>query len=263
MKLIQGLLINLQFFSIIPVRKEIDMNEKNLEGMLMTLPLFGLILGFFTLIFTFFLVFMTGLSPLAVTLILILTSLFVTGGIHLDGWMDTWDAYYSYQDQKKRLEVMQDPRVGAFAVIGLMVNFSLKFLFIYEVIQLINEKTFILILFIPFLTRLFTGLGLVMIPSAKQKGLAHLFQQGRSKKVMQAYLAYLIPMIIILGIYNLNFAFLFSSLVLLVMLTSLFYKRFILKNFNGLTGDLSGAGLEGMGLILWCIIWILHSYGIV
>lgn len=262
-KLLQGLLINLQFFSIIPIRKEIDLNEKNLEGMLMTLPLLGLIYGLLAVLFSSFLIFMTPFSPLAIAIILILASFFITGGIHLDGWMDTWDAYFSYQNPEKRLSVMQDARVGAFAVMGLMVNLGLKFLFIYETVQVMNEKLFIMMFYLPFLTRLFTGIGLVTIPTAKQSGLAYLFQQGRTRKVMSAYLAYLVPMIIILGVYNLKFAFLFSSLVLLIMLLSLFYKRFILKNFGGLTGDLSGAGLEGMGLILWFIIWILHSYGIV
>lgn len=263
MKLLQGLLINLQFFSIIPIRKEIDLTEKNLEGMLMTLPLLGLFYGLLAVLLSSFLIFMAGLSPLAVTIILILAAFFITGGIHLDGWMDSWDAYFSYQEAERRLTVMQDARVGAFAVMGLMVNVSLKFLFIYETVQVINEKLFILIFFLPFLTRLFTGIGLVMIPSAKESGLAYLFQQGRTKKVMRAYLAYLIPMIIILGVYNLKFAFLFSSLVLLIMFLSLLYKHFIIKNFSGLTGDLSVAGLEGMGLILWLIIWLLHSCGIV
>lgn len=44
--------------------------------------------------------------------------LFVTGGIHMDGFMDTSDALASWQPPEKRLEILKDSHVGAFAVIG-------------------------------------------------------------------------------------------------------------------------------------------------
>ncbi len=42
----------------------------------------------------------------------------VTGGIHLDGLLDTVDAKSSYGDRKKKLAILADPHVGAFAIIG-------------------------------------------------------------------------------------------------------------------------------------------------
>ena len=44
--------------------------------------------------------------------------LIVTGGIHMDGFLDTMDAIHSYGDREKKLEILKDPHVGAFAVIG-------------------------------------------------------------------------------------------------------------------------------------------------
>ena len=44
--------------------------------------------------------------------------LLVTGGIHLDGFMDTTDARSSYGDMEKKLAILKDSHVGAFAVIG-------------------------------------------------------------------------------------------------------------------------------------------------
>ena len=44
--------------------------------------------------------------------------LLITGGIHLDGYLDVTDARSSYGDRAKKLEILKDPHVGAFAVIG-------------------------------------------------------------------------------------------------------------------------------------------------
>lgn len=43
---------------------------------------------------------------------------FVTGGIHIDGYMDTADAVLSWRPLEKRLQILKDPHVGSFAVIA-------------------------------------------------------------------------------------------------------------------------------------------------
>lgn len=45
--------------------------------------------------------------------------LWLTGGIHLDGFLDTLDALASCAEPSRKLEILKDPHVGAFAVIGL------------------------------------------------------------------------------------------------------------------------------------------------
>ncbi len=42
----------------------------------------------------------------------------VTGGIHMDGFLDVVDARSSNGDRKKKLEILKDPHTGAFAIIG-------------------------------------------------------------------------------------------------------------------------------------------------
>lgn len=41
--------------------------------------------------------------------------LLVTGGIHMDGFMDTSDALSTWQSKERRLEILKDSHVGAFA----------------------------------------------------------------------------------------------------------------------------------------------------
>lgn len=45
----------------------------------------------------------------------------LTGFIHLDGYMDTCDALFSWRPLEKRLEILKDSHTGAFAVVGLVV----------------------------------------------------------------------------------------------------------------------------------------------
>lgn len=41
-----------------------------------------------------------------------LLPLIVSGGIHLDGLVDTADALYSRRETEKKLEILKDPHVG-------------------------------------------------------------------------------------------------------------------------------------------------------
>jgi len=43
--------------------------------------------------------------------------LLVTGGFHVDGFLDTCDALHSYQPRDRKLEILKDSHIGAFAVI--------------------------------------------------------------------------------------------------------------------------------------------------
>ena len=53
-----------------------------------------------------------------------LVPVWVTGGIHLDGYADTCDALASYGDTAKKLAILKDPHCGAFAVIRLCSYFA-------------------------------------------------------------------------------------------------------------------------------------------
>ena len=50
----------------------------------------------------------------------------LTGGLHLDGLADCCDGLLSSTSVERRLEIMKDPHVGAFGVIGLVLVLLLK-----------------------------------------------------------------------------------------------------------------------------------------
>ena len=46
--------------------------------------------------------------------------LLVTGGFHVDGFMDVQDALRSYKPKEEKLAILKDPHVGAFSIISLL-----------------------------------------------------------------------------------------------------------------------------------------------
>ena len=64
-------------------------------------------------------------SRLLYVILLVLIPVFVRGGIHLDGLLDTADALNSYQPRERKLEILKDSNAGAFAVITALVYFLL------------------------------------------------------------------------------------------------------------------------------------------
>ncbi|MDG1482594.1 MAG: adenosylcobinamide-GDP ribazoletransferase [Myxococcota bacterium] len=72
------------------------------------------------------------LSPLLVAAIVVALLAGLTGGLHLDGVADCFDALGVFGDTERRLTVMKDPRVGALGAVGLVMVLILKVLALAE-----------------------------------------------------------------------------------------------------------------------------------
>lgn len=72
------------------------------------------------------LLFYAGAGRLLFACVMTVLPVLITGGIHLDGFMDSLDGICSYADKKRRLEILSDPHTGAFAVIGALTYFTLS-----------------------------------------------------------------------------------------------------------------------------------------
>ena len=113
MIVLQTIAVAFAMFSAVPV-PQFGWNEKNMRYALCAFPLVGLLCGVLWCV--------CGVLPLpapARAAGFCLVPVWVTGGIHLDGYADTCDALASYGDREKKLEILKDPHCGAFAVIRL------------------------------------------------------------------------------------------------------------------------------------------------
>ncbi len=64
--------------------------------------------------------------PLVSGIITLVIWVVLTGGLHLDGLADCCDGLLASTSLERRLEIMKDPRLGAFGVIGLVLVLFLK-----------------------------------------------------------------------------------------------------------------------------------------
>ncbi|MGI2327767.1 adenosylcobinamide-GDP ribazoletransferase [Planococcus sp. YIM B11945] len=242
-----GMLLVLQFFSVFPVKKELPLEKNDVTAMYGVLPVLGALFGSLISGCVFVLSDYTDLSSLLMAFVVVVLSLVLTGGLHMDGMADVGDAYFSYQDRTKRLEIMGDPRIGAFGAMVLILAIAGKVIVIAEAIP---HLSLLAIAAVPILSR--TGLLLLfsVTESAKKDGLAAFFQKRSNRKLLfLVSIGYLAAVLVLLGV-GASWG---VSLALIGMLLASFkaYRQWCLRNFGGMTGDLFGAYVEGTELLLW------------
>ena len=125
MKILRWMAVTFSLYSRIPMPR-FTWEEDDMAHSLMFFPLVGAVIG--ALIWVINVPSFMSEIPMAVKVMLtILAPILVTGGFHLDGFMDTEDALNSYAVREKKLEILKDPHTGAFAVISLV-----KWMLIYQ-----------------------------------------------------------------------------------------------------------------------------------
>ncbi len=100
-----------------PQGKNANWNPEDMRYTLGFFPCVGIVIGALEyLVFRFL-----PVPGPAKALIMAVLPLIITGGIHVDGFMDTADAFHSYGDTEKKLKILSDPHIGAFAVIRVLI----------------------------------------------------------------------------------------------------------------------------------------------
>lgn len=236
-------------YSRIPV-PQAKWNDRSMRWCICFLPLVGFVIGAvqwaaYTLLthFSFGAVFRGAvLSAMPILL---------TGGIHMDGYMDTCDAIHSYGSREKRLEILKDPHVGAFAVIGGIVYFVLDFGIWAEA----EEKEIPLLCLIFVLSRALSAFTAVKFPKAKKDGMLRQETDpaaGGTAAAMAAVSLVTAVLMLFTGMisvgpasvpkisFSLTFPLSSVCALLAALAALLYYHRMAMKNFGGTTGDLSG-----------------------
>ena len=234
--------IAFSMYSKIPMPQS-EWTKENMRYVMCFFPLIGVVIGGLSWLWgTYAWNFLD--SRVFITIVLLLIPVLVSGGIHLDGLLDTSDALNSYQPREKKLEILKDPHTGAFAIIGLGV-----YLLLYGAAFSELEFSDICLLSYVFVAeRALSGLSVVSFPKAKKDGLAAEFS-GKAKTktvqfIMAAYLAAAAAGIMQAGA--------ISGIICIVTAVMVFcyYYRMTVKEFGGMTGDLAGYFLQIFELAL-------------
>lgn len=260
MKMISSLLksmcIAFSMFSKLPM-PQFEWKEKDMKYMLVFFPFVGVIIGACTFLWG---IFCTSFSINKVCFVLIGTAipLLLSGGIHVDGFMDTMDALHSYQSREKKLAILQDAHIGAFSVIQLIIYYLL-YMGAYAVFE--AWRAYALLAFGFWLARILSALGIMYFPCAKKDGLLFTFS-GQSDRVKVRVLLYVQLALCSFGLLVIS---MLTGLVMLLMggLTLGYYYWKCKKEFGGITGDTSGyfttlsEGVFVMMIAVGCLVhWI-------
>lgn len=239
----QSFIICMAMYSIIPM-PTIDWEEKNMKYIMCFFPLIGGIIGACAMgIYGILSGFTTTFQAVAMLLIPII----ISGGIHIDGFIDTCDAYFSYGDKGKKLEILKDPRTGAFGVIGVLV-YGLGLLAVYTQI-LANENPYLMVLPVVFiLSRSVGALCMIIMPNARVDGLGASFSNASSQKVVCAVLSvWVMASVVVLWMLQMYICIIFVVIIFVFLLCILpIYSR----KFGGITGDLTGCIISLLELLL-------------
>jgi adenosylcobinamide-GDP ribazoletransferase len=243
-------------------------------------PLVGLFIGILLLLvqlvaFDLFSGFLT-----AAIVLFVLSA--VTRGLHLDGLMDVCDGIFGGHTPERRLEIMKDPHVGAFGVVGLVLILLLKFgalaslnsnyFFgansapgwwssvevryapLWEVQGLLLSPGITLLLF-PVLSRWSMVVSLGAFPYARTQGLGSPFHQGGIGISTAAAALMALALAVVLGG--------FGGLVLFVGVTALALAMgwAMTRSLGGLTGDCYGATNEVCEVAVLVAALALARYG--
>ncbi|MDP4095313.1 adenosylcobinamide-GDP ribazoletransferase [Paenibacillus sp. P96] len=248
-----------QFLSRFPVKSGGDFSPELLQRSTVYYPLVGLAIAAVVWAAAYLSAFL--LPPFPAAVLILMLWVWLTGGLHLDGWMDSADALLSYRSRERMLEIMKDSRVGAMGVIACVLLLLLKLSLIYTVM---DEGLWSTVLLLPLIwSRWFMVAALGGWPKARQgEGLAGHFETLRGREVRLAALL-ATGMTVLLALLNWTglwhpFMAAFPTLPVLAWLAGKWTAERISRRLGGLTGDVYGALNELLEALLLLAAVLLH-----
>lgn len=197
------------------------------------------------------LIFGSVLPPLVVGALLVAGWIVLTGGLHLDGLMDTCDGVLGRSDRNRKLEIMKDSRVGSFGVLGGVCALLLKF----AIVSSLNTSMLLPALWIvPTVARWGMVMTVRAFPTARAGGIGNAFRQTVT-----------VPRLIFAALFSLIVALAFGHFVGLLVwmgatLIALIIGAAVTQNLGGLTGDVYGAVAEVTEAVALLLFLLMHTW---
>lgn len=233
MHILKSFIIAFSIYSKIPV-PQFEWKEEDMKYMLCFFPWIGAVIGGCVYFWNHFCsIFNVG--AMCHILIGVAIPLIITGGFHVDGFMDTMDAFHSYQSKEKKLEILKDSHIGAFAVI-MLVLYGMIYMGAFS--EIVDKSLLRIVCCGFFLARCLSGISVVSFQPAKKDGILYLFASKSQKEIVKralylqsiACICYMLWQSLYAGVIVIVVAFLIFA----------YYYYRTKKEFGGITGDTAG-----------------------
>ncbi|MGB9672723.1 MAG: adenosylcobinamide-GDP ribazoletransferase [Anaerolineales bacterium] len=218
----------MQFLTITPAMVQRPFSAPEMGASLAFYPFVGFVIG---LILAFGSWLFQRIFPLQLSAALILGLwIGLSGALHLDGFLDACDGLFGGWTAEKRLEIMHDEHLGAFAFAGGAVLLLVKFAALNA-----SQLSILPLMLAPMLSRWGMVLAIVVFPYQSASGV------GRSIKDYASWKSVLVASIFVLGITALSASI--SGWIALVVVVMVVWgvAQFTLRRIPSLTGDIYGA----------------------
>ncbi|MDD5027341.1 MAG: adenosylcobinamide-GDP ribazoletransferase [Candidatus Omnitrophica bacterium] len=236
----------LQFLTVIPLKIK-GVTEEKLARATLYFPLVGLLIGLVLAQINLGL-FILNFPSLAISIILIVFLVGLTGGLHLDGLSDSADAFLSGRSKEEMLNIMRDPHTGVMGVLSIICAILLKIGLLYSLPTPARTSALLLMCV---LSRWSAVLAMFAFAYARQEGKAGVFIRGITPKIFLVSL--ISAFIFALVIWQLK------GLIALAIVSGCAYLSgsFTNRRIGGITGDTLGATIELTEiavLLIFCIL---------
>ncbi|GAA0697080.1 adenosylcobinamide-GDP ribazoletransferase [Paraclostridium ghonii] len=248
----------LQFLTRIPIRVDIGFDEEFHKTMYY-FPLVGFVLGFFY--------FIIGLGSILVfdsyitSVNILISTVVLTGGLHLDGVGDTFDGIYSYREKDKILEIMKDSRLGTNAMLSMLFLILMKLGLIYAIVESGNLYNLI---FMPVFARMAIVVASYKSVTPRKNGMGNVFIGKPTLNMILVGIGYTVILITLISLilFNLNIESIIKVILFipLMIIFTRYFVKYIYSKIDGITGDILGCTSELIEVIY--LIFIYLTFGL-
>ena len=245
-----GFLAALHFLTTIPVATRRTFTDSELGASLAYYPLVGALLGVLLVLGAALWGWAFG-AGIAAALTLV-TWVLLTGGLHLDGFLDACDGLLSHRPSEERLRIMRDSHVGAWGLLGGVLALLVQFAALAQLFAQPDGRLWGALLLAPVLARWAMCAAVAAFPYGRTEGWGQTLHAQAGRR--QVALATLASVAIVASVQPL------IGLVswAVVLAAALMVARFALDRLPGLTGDVYGmiaVVSESVVLLVFALRW--------
>lgn len=228
-------LLFFQFFTRVPINKSLNCSKENFRRGAIFLPVVGLFIGIVQWLVYYLLMKVLPVNITAVFVVII--PLVITGGLHVDGFGDTCDGFFSLKgDKDKIIEVMKDSRVGTYASIAIVFDILVRYAAVCAIIEM---NLPLILIATPIIARFSVVFISFIGKNAKATGSGNIFIGNIDvKRIVITGVTTIILGTLLIGFNNSD------VLIVSALILSSLFNKFCESKITGLTGDSLGANNE-------------------
>ncbi|MFC1907881.1 adenosylcobinamide-GDP ribazoletransferase [Chloroflexota bacterium] len=252
-------LVALKFLTIISLPGRREVSPEEMGHSIGYFPVVGIIIGLILAGLNWLLCL---LLPLMVANALLIVFLVViTGGLHLDGFVDTCDGIAGHKTIEERWRVMHDSRAGAFGIVGIVLLLLVKYVSLNSLssMSVPSLLTMVTLVFMPVVSRWAMAYAVFVYPYARPSGLGKAFKQGARWPgfTMATLITFLVALALPPWIQLTFLAIMFFAWIITVVMAA-----YLKRKFSGLTGDTYGAINEVVEVSVLILVCLLVQLGL-